>query len=85
MEIVLTGLRDKSELSGRLAILDRLRVPRYSCAQLISAVRHDEGDMEVRYVEVMEKCRRWFEGEDQSHCKSYSTSTIVSSSDGCSE
>ena len=71
LEIVLSDLRDKSELPARLAILDKLRVPRFSCAQLISAVRQDETNMEERYIEVMEHCRRWFEGEDQSHCKSY--------------
>ncbi|KIW90973.1 uncharacterized protein Z519_08756 [Cladophialophora bantiana CBS 173.52] len=72
LEMIATNLVDRSELPKRLEMLDRLRVPRYSCAQMISSVRQDELNMEERYIEVLNQCRKWFEGEDQSHRKAVS-------------
>ena len=65
--MITTGIKDRSELPKRLEVLDKLRAPRYSSVQLISAVRQDEPNMDERYVEVMNQCRKWFQGEDQSH------------------
>lgn len=70
LEMVLSNLKDRSELPRRLALLGDLRVPRFACAQMLSTVRQDELNMDQRYIEVMDQCRKWFEGKDQSHCKS---------------
>ncbi|KIY04085.1 uncharacterized protein Z520_00777 [Fonsecaea multimorphosa CBS 102226] len=69
LEMIATNLTDKSDLPKRLEILAQLRVPRYSCVQMISTVRQDEENFEERFVEVLDQCRKWFEEEDQSHRK----------------
>jgi hypothetical protein len=67
LEMVTAQLKDKSELPARLALLDKLRVPRFSMAQEVSAVRQDQPDQAGRYREVLSQSHKYFEGEDQSH------------------
>lgn len=73
LEIVLSELRDKEEVSSRLRLWEQLRVPRFSAVQLVATVRQDEPNMDERYAEMMEQCRKFFEGKDQTHCKSWSS------------
>ncbi|OAP62772.1 hypothetical protein AYL99_01999 [Fonsecaea erecta] len=67
LEMIAANITDKADLPKRFEILERLRVPRYSCIQTVSTVRQDEVNMEERYLEVFDQCRKWFGGEDQSH------------------
>ncbi|EXJ63426.1 uncharacterized protein A1O5_11475 [Cladophialophora psammophila CBS 110553] len=60
LERIATNIVDKSDLPRRLEMLDRLRVSRYPCAQMISSVRQDDLNLDERYIEVPSQCRKWF-------------------------
>ena len=37
----------------------------------MSHVRQDDPDFEERWLEMFEKCKKWFKGKDQSLCKCF--------------
>jgi salicylate hydroxylase len=72
LEICLSGMTRESELSERLDILAKLRLPRYGTIQTLSSVRQDEPDYWQKLTDAGNQCRRWFAGKDQSQCKAKS-------------
>lgn len=71
LEICLIGLKEKDELSRRLQLFQRLRVPRYATIQMASTVRQDDPNPEYNYQRVLEQSRKWHDGLDQPHRKVY--------------
>ncbi|KAH8896263.1 FAD/NAD(P)-binding domain-containing protein [Thozetella sp. PMI_491] len=65
--VCLSNLHDASEIPKRLDLLQKLRVPRYATTQMLSTIRLGESDKTEKHKEVLEICRKWFDGQDQSH------------------
>jgi salicylate hydroxylase len=70
LEVCLTGIQDKEDLPGRLAMLRDLRVPRYIASQLASTVRQDERDHRQRVFDVLASREKWLADQTPAICKS---------------
>lgn len=80
LEICFTGIQDRSEIAQRLQTLQKLRVPRYASAQMVSTVRSDEPHHFERTREVLQHCKKWVPEEQYSVRKLCSTLSCVKNS-----